>query len=514
VVGINLPIIIGVTGHRDLRKQDIPELKNLVASELLKIKAKYSGSPIVMLNSLAAGADMLCAEVALDLGISLKCPLPMEVSEYVKDFSGEDEERFALLLSKAEEFFTVPYVESRPESMTRSFCYRQAGIYMAQHCHVLLALWDDSPAQPEECGTVLAIDAPLTITPLENEKGALDDILAMTDMYNRDADTIPHGKMSPLVSPDVLAKTNEQARKIHEVYQKADALSLYFQDKYLSVMRWMSVFGVGLVLAFLLYDEFEADLFLPAYGILLVLSASLLVIARKCDYHRRYLQYRVLAETMRTQFFLLAAGIGRNIGEAFTWTQKLESVWIKKALYGLLLGQLSPSKVSEQEIKAAWIDDQLEYHKKASVREIRKYRFNENTALLMLVLSVILFLAVMVLEFLFKEVMTQQIPTDALKNILLMHEGQELIIRGAIKIILGGASAVTLFLANYYGKLSIERKAADHKKMQALYSMAQEKYNEAGIPKDKLLWELAREEIIENGNWYSYCQDNAPGIIL
>jgi hypothetical protein len=95
-----------------------------------------------------------------------------------------------------------------------------------------------------------------------------------------------------------------------------------------------------------------------------------------------------------------------------------------------------------------------------------------------------------------------------------MHEGQELIIRGAIKVILGGASAVTLFLANYYGKLSIERKAADHKKMQALYSMAQEKYNEAGIPKDKLLWELAREEIIENGNWYSYCQDNAPGIIL
>ena len=55
-----------------------------------------------MLNSIASGADTLCAEVALSLGIDLVCPLLMPASEYRKDFQ-------------------------RP---TRDFRYRQAGMCM------------------------------------------------------------------------------------------------------------------------------------------------------------------------------------------------------------------------------------------------------------------------------------------------------------------------------------------------------------------------------------------------
>ena len=95
-----------------------------------------------------------------------------------------------------------------------------------------------------------------------------------------------------------------------------------------------------------------------------------------------------------------------------------------------------------------------------------------------------------------------------------MHEGQEIMLRGVFKILLGIFSAVTLFLANYYGKLFLNRKLSDHKKMANLYKIAQKKWGDPCISKEKLLFELAKEEIIENGIWLSYCRDNAPSVNL
>ena len=40
-----------------------------------------------------------------------------------------------------------------PEPVTRDYFYRQAGIYVAANCRVLLVLWDGSPARPRGCGT-------------------------------------------------------------------------------------------------------------------------------------------------------------------------------------------------------------------------------------------------------------------------------------------------------------------------------------------------------------------------
>ena len=132
---------------------------------------------------------------------------------------------------------------------------------------------------------------------------------------------------------------------------------------------------------------------------------------------------------------------------------------------------------------------------------------------MMLVLSIVLFVVVFTAEFAFKQAMLKEIPVEeALRKFLIMHEEQEISVRGLLKILLGGISAVTLFLSSYYGKLSLDRKVSDHRKMSALYGLAQSQYENSNIPKEDLLWELAREEIIENGNWYSYCRDNAPGI--
>src|SRR5712692_7019044 len=85
-----LPLVIGATGHRDLRDEDILELKRAVAGVIERLKRDYLGgdteTPIIVLSSLAEGADRLIAQVALDHGAKLIAPLPMPADEYRRDF--------------------------------------------------------------------------------------------------------------------------------------------------------------------------------------------------------------------------------------------------------------------------------------------------------------------------------------------------------------------------------------------------------------------------------------------
>ena len=82
-----ISIIIGVTGHRDLSNVNIDSFKLIIKQELEKIALKCPNTNIKLLTSLAEGADQLCAEVALELGIKIIVPLPMESGEYIKDFN-------------------------------------------------------------------------------------------------------------------------------------------------------------------------------------------------------------------------------------------------------------------------------------------------------------------------------------------------------------------------------------------------------------------------------------------
>ena len=68
---------------------------------------------------------------------------------------------------------------------------------------------------------------------------------------------------------------------------------------------------------------------------------------------------------------------------------------------------------------------------------------------------------------------------------------------------------MTLFIANYYGKLSLPRTVSDHRKMERFYEKMSDMLQQHGQT-EELLTVLAREELIENGNWCSYQRDNTP----
>lgn len=469
------------------------------------------------------------------------CALPLPVEEYRKDFEGEELALFDRTLALAGAAFTVPAAEPLPPAPGRDFWYRQAGIFVAEHCHTLLALWDGGPGRKNGCGTAETVGFMLSgrdgfkagtggavlhlhtgrlssglrgdgaLHLLEDRPGLLEETLRLTDAFN--AESPDAGDSEPLVPESFLERSGQNCRELHSLYLRADRLSGRCRKKYLNAIRRLALCGAALVLCFLLYDEFAANLFLPLYGLLLLLSAAFLGLSRRRGYHTRYLQYRVLAEALRVQFFLGSANIGHNIASSFTWTQQQDSSWVTGALSSLL-ALPSSSMVSQMEIKQYWISEQQAYHEKAQKSCTGKLCLSQRTASIMAVLSVGLFFTALFLEFLGRPVMAAVVPTDALRPFLLMRGGEQVTVSALIRIFLGGTSAVTVFLSSYYGKLSLGRKITDHRKMAALYRQAGEYDSAENGGAEQLFLKLAQEEIIECGNWYSYCLDNPPSLNL
>src|SRR5262245_44828459 len=83
-------LVVGVTGHRNLRKEDVPALQEKVRGFLTGLQARYPQLPVVVLSSLAEGGDQLVAQVALDLGLRVIAPLPMPLALYRDDFDDPD----------------------------------------------------------------------------------------------------------------------------------------------------------------------------------------------------------------------------------------------------------------------------------------------------------------------------------------------------------------------------------------------------------------------------------------
>jgi hypothetical protein len=67
-------------------------LREKVNKLLRSLQAEHPHSEIIVLSALAAGADTLCAEVALETGCTLIASLSMEIEEYRKDFSEEEQQ--------------------------------------------------------------------------------------------------------------------------------------------------------------------------------------------------------------------------------------------------------------------------------------------------------------------------------------------------------------------------------------------------------------------------------------
>jgi hypothetical protein len=182
-----LPLVIGATGHRDLRDEDIAALEAEVAKAIKRLKHEYLNddpeTPIIVLSSIAEGADRLIARVAMGLGAKLIAPLPMEADQYRRDFDPDRRikpdaaSEFDRLKDLAVAKPAMPFVkgntaENVDEDARRALQYREVGVYIVRHCHVLIALWNGDESNTAVGGTAEVVRFKRQGIPLEVTESA------------------------------------------------------------------------------------------------------------------------------------------------------------------------------------------------------------------------------------------------------------------------------------------------------------------------------------------------------
>ena len=421
-------LVVGVTSHRDLDPAQLPELTQQVRAAISELRNQFPELLLIVLSPLAEGGDRLVAEVAMELGAHLIVPLPLPVELYAQDFAtAQSREQFDRLLEQAE-VVPLPLPPDGLEPLRepgplRDRQYLLAGLYVASHCHVLLALWDG--ASDGGVGGTAQIVRYYLGGPLPGARRASDNLRQM--LAGDDDSLALHlparrgsnpGAAMPFVEPAWLTSAGRRSlsegmppdyRRIFERMQvfeqdrrrrlvapppardqaesalySVDAMAVHYQRRMLGAMRAIHALAVLMGLSFLLYSDLGApDWMLWVFLLFFVVGLQIAITAHRRDWHRKYIDYRALAEGLRVQSFWRRAGLSMTgdpefAHDNFMQKQDVELGWIRNVMrqVGLLpLPAGSDPAQAVDEVIEDWVgrpgsSGQLAYYeRKAALRE-------------------------------------------------------------------------------------------------------------------------------------------------
>ena len=393
-----VPLVVGVTGHRDIRADHREALERRVRGILLNLRKDYPATPLILLSPLAEGADRLAARAALDgrVGARLIVPLPMPQAMYEEDFStpgslGE----FRELLAKAHHSFVIPLAAGNSEASIRTHGpqrdrqYEAVGKYIAQQSQILIALWDGvdrgliggtasivrfktegmvdpqphphrSMLEPAECGPVYHVVTPRVRNPSPQGKPFelnkvypkahrdrseaeryFDKIFRNMDEFNREAANAGPGLAAMVAKSKayVIPPAKESIlplslRSTLDFYGLADALAIRFQAQTIGTMKRLHALIFFVVLCFAIFAHYHAPWFMIPAGVLVASAFFLYGRAKARGYQDKYQDYRALAEGLRVKLFWRLAGILDEVTDHYLGKSRTEMDWIRHALRG------------------------------------------------------------------------------------------------------------------------------------------------------------------------------------
>lgn len=291
---------------------------------------------------------------------------------------------------------------------------------------------------------------------------------------------------------------SDKLRELDRKYGVANEISGKNQAKHINILRKLSTFGSILVLAFLVYDAMSYHSLIALCLIMIILLFNSRWWANNSLFHKKYLEFRVLAESFRLQFFLSVAGVEKPVVEILPWFVKEGIPWITDALYDLDLPNVGKSE--KVHILNFWIRNQISYHD----YKIRKTQKEKETSLKVTKLIRAATITLYVVALLF-----EASPIAFSSFIGIEAEA----FRTVMVLVLGIMSAGTIFVDSYYGKKSLDDVIDDSSRMKELYIEMEQKVMHEG-ESDEVLLDLAREYLIENSIWYAYQNQNKPDLVM
>ena len=439
-------LIVGVTAHRDLVPEEVPALEAAVDAFLKRMKGLHPDLPVAVMSGLAEGGDRLVARRALALGLPLVAPLPLPLEEYRRDCTSPESTLELDTLLAAAQAIHLPLAEGNdPASVclpgpARDRQYAQLGVFISSHCQVLLALWDGTASDAAggtsdvvryhlhgEMPGLGRVDAPPNLladddsdlafhivcsrmrhdaradgalgthwlTRGARSEGAgpmpdgyrrlfdqLGEFNADSRLYAEDIEREGHG----LLPPPEIARARGSLPRIDALYRRADWLALHFRQRVHHSMALLHVLAVLTGLLLMTYAEFVAHPLLMGTILgLFAAGAAVAWLGNRRSWHRRYLDYRVLAEGLRVQAYWAIASVpsSHRVGfayDSFLQKQDVELGWIRHAMRAVALGgERRANDAGLQWVITHWVGDggatgQLGYFRRRATDRERMYR--------------------------------------------------------------------------------------------------------------------------------------------
>ncbi|MBN1227696.1 MAG: hypothetical protein JXA79_11945 [Deltaproteobacteria bacterium] len=420
-------LTIGVTGHRTLQNPDA--IRETVRKVLNKILSAYSGNEhtsvkLCALSPMAEGADRLIAQEILNYheGSILQVVLPLTISDYLDDFTSEQsKQEFEHLMSEARSSLSLserPLREEYPPELleqARTQAYENVGRFMVNHCDVLIAVWDGAPSRGQG-GTADVIayagreKCPVYIIPTDDPssfqfhegKGITDELLKKIDTFNSHITTsgaspdYVHNEFRTLFTNPEIPEGEKLSSQTKEIikdtlipyYTVASSMAKYYQKIYRRVgllVFWLAFSAVALVGTGTVLLQKRPICFLSIFFIEFVFLIVILKAIRFADKkrsHKNWMEYRFLAERIRSAFFLYLGGVEissvyinhrakEGEGDVSGWMSIVfDEIWSSLPKSSAPCG--NDLKVLKAYISKAWIDDQISFHEKTCRKNRKK----------------------------------------------------------------------------------------------------------------------------------------------
>ena len=543
ISSLQAPLVFGVTGHRDLRDEDIAALEQKVRDIFDDFRAKYPSTPFLLLSPLAEGADRLVARVALGSGARLIAPLPLPQSLYETDFeTPESIAQFRELLASADESFALDLLANedtvRPKGPLRDKEYEKVGKYIARESQVLIALWDGTdPAKvggtaaivrfqtegpdrgpcdlfPPELFPVYHIITPRVSngkTPIDalqlkvrypsafkgNDDGAKDyyhTIFQDLDEFNCE---MAKGGRALASQADSCGRPalSEPARRTMQQFAYTDALAIQFQSQVRSAdiaLHWIVFFSFLFFVLFAHLDEHPVS-FLFISAVLLGLAIFVHRYSKSKRLEDRFLDYRAIAEGCRVRLFWQVAGVHDSVADNYLGKQRTELDWIRNGLRGWSNGkeyrrEMGTTTEPLQHVISQWVEKQKEYFEGARESNWKKFERKELESKICLWIAVGTGLLLLLFQLLapqeFKEERWRDIPVIAIDAFL----------------------AAGALLHHYKERQAYAEHKKQYDRMHAIFSNALDSL-ERIVSSDNFkgaqdcLRKLGKEALVENGDW-------------
>jgi hypothetical protein len=510
---VSVPLVVGVTGHRDLLAEDAERLGACLEGLLGEIAAQVQHTPLVLLSALAAGADILAAEVALRRGIAVVALLPMPVAAYRADFDDDVGRRFDAVLERCA---LVQVVGRAPHDLgEREACYAVSDAYLARHSNYLIALWDGvegakaagtaavvrmrlhgSPTntsallEPLDTGSVYrivtrrrskpSVDGPFRIERLyPDEERAEGDAGAAERAASERLDVLNGDLASGGIAP---GEDGSEA----VVLRAVDAAANSLQRRSVAVERALYILAFVAASAQVVLKDDTWSTFVKIA--LLAVALVVLLYARRARVDSRYEDYRALAEGLRVADAWRGAGLKASVDRYYLRMQAGELQWIRRALRSVALLETSGAVADPKPALARWIAGQETYYGRAAARE--RTRQSRCDALAFVLTSLNLFASIVVAALLV-------VPFPPVRAFVAT---QREVMHGILPLFIAWAALSAGLLWSYANERRFGESARRYARMHLLFARARRQLERTADP-EELALELGRESLAEHADW-------------